>query len=366
MPTARSNSRSGVALIITMICITVLGGMAALFAISMKTETRLAMNANADADFYALAQSAVDYCRSVLAISCPEEQFDALTQPWAGGSGSLCSNELFNVIKHDVDLGYGSFHWDKMVDQESMANINQADQPMLEQAMRLLGVEAGDSEAAVASILDWIDRDKNPHMNGVESDYYEGIEPQPYKAKDGYMDDIQELEYVRGVTPEMFGDDEYIPPPPPPSLRDRLQLGFAEKPVQRAKLKNLFTPISGGPININTASREVLQLVPFIDENVADRIVQCRDGQDTGQPTPFRNPGEALLCAGLNQQIVGQIQRYFTVRSQTFKVIIDVKIGAVTRYYTAVLSRKNPRDIQVLLFYWSLEKPKPLTDGNAR
>lgn len=363
---AQSHSRSGVALIITMICITVLGGMAALFAISMKTETRLAMNANADVEFYALAQSAVDYCRSVLAISCPEEPFDSLNQPWAGGSGSLCSNELFNVIKHDVDLGYGRFHWDKMIDQESFANINQADQPMLEQAMRLLAVEGGDADAAVASILDWIDRDDNPHINGVESDYYEGLEPQPYKAKNGFMDDIQELNLVRGITPEMFGAEGYHPPPPPPSLRDRLQLGFEEKPVQRAELKNLFTAISAGPININTASREVLQLVPFIDENIADRIIQCREGQDTGQPTPFRNPGEALLCAGLNQQIVGQIQRYFTVRSQTFKVVIDVTIGNVTRYYTAVISRKNPRDIQVLLFYWSLEKPKPLTDGNAR
>jgi len=119
----------------------------------------------------------------------------------------------------------------------------------------------------------------------------------------------------------------------------------------------MFRPISSGQININTASAAVLQLVPFIDENIAERIVICRSGLETGLPTPFRNPGEALLCAGLNQQIVGQIQRYFSVRSRTFEVQIDAEIGGVRRHYYAILSRNNPRDIQTLGFYWKLNAP---------
>lgn len=356
-------SRSGVALIIVMICITVLGGMAALFAISMKTEVRLAMNANADAEFHALAQSAVDYCRAVLAINCPEEQFDALTQPWAGGSGSLCSNALFSVVKNEVDLGYGKFKW-KMVDQERKANINLADPPMLEQAMRLLGVDGGEAGTISASILDWIDRDKNPHVGGVESDFYEGLEP-PYKAKDGYMDDISELLLVHGVTEELYGVEGLRPPPPPPSLREQLRMGFDEPPVQRAVLKDLFTPISSGKININTASAEVLQLVPFIDENIAQRIVAARNGQETGQPTPFRDLRDVWYSAGLNnQELVNRIQNYFTVRSTTFEVQIEVAIGPVKRNYYAILARRNPRDIQVLTFYWKLNPPA--SHANAR
>ena len=50
-----------------------------------------------------------------------------------------------------------------MIDLERKGNINTADQPMLDQAMRLIGVDAGDSSAITASILDWIDRDKNEH-----------------------------------------------------------------------------------------------------------------------------------------------------------------------------------------------------------
>jgi len=356
------SSRSGIALVIVMICITVLATMAALFAYSMKVETKLVMNANADANFYPLAQAAVDYCKAVLAASmnCPEEPFDAETQVWAGGTTSICSNSLLALVKSEIDLGYGKFRW-KMTDLERKANINRADQPMLEQAMRLLGVDPGDSGPISASILDWISPSKDALIGGTESSYYETLDP-PYKAKDGYIDDLSELLLVRGVTPELYGLEGHLPPPPPPAFRD--QLGFPEAPVQRATLKQLFTPISAGQININTASAEVLQLVPFIDENIAQRIIMCRSGEDTGVPTPFRNPGEALLCAGMNQQIVSQIQNRFAVRSTTFEVHIDAEISGVKRQYYAILARRSPRDIQVLTFHWKLNAPA--SHANAR
>lgn len=355
--TASRSSQSGIALIIVMICIAVLATLAAAFAYRMNVENRLVRNSNAEGRFYRLAMSGVDYCKAALNASatCPEEV-------WAGRLQSGCSNGIIDVIQYEMNLGYGRFKWE-MTDLERRANINNADQPMLEQAMRLLGVDAGDSGPIIASILDWIDRDKNPHISGTESDYYESLDP-PYKAKDGFMDDLSELLLVRGVTPELYGLEGATPPPPPPSLRE--ELGFDEQRIPRAKLKELFTPISAGQININTASAEVLQLVPFIDENIAQRIIWCRNGQDTGQPTPFRNPGEALLCAGLNQGIVGQIQNRFTARGSTFEVHIDCEIDGIHRQYYAIL-RRNQRDVQVLTFHWKLTAPAaPASHADAR
>jgi len=349
------NRECGIALIIVMICITVLGTMAGLFAYSMKVETKLAMNANADANFYPLAQAAVDYCKSVLAAAatCPDEI-------WEGRLMSTCSNSIVEAIKYDVDLGYGRFTFE-IHDLERKANINRADQPMLERAMQLLGVDPGDSGPISASILDWISPSKNASIGGTESRYYETLDP-PYKAKDGYIDDLSELLLVRGVTPELYGLEGQLPPPPPPAFRN--QLGDPDAPVQRATLKELFTPIStSGQININTASATVLQLVPFIDENIAQRIIMCRTGEETGVPTPFRNPGEALLCAGMNQQIIGQIQRYFAVRSTSFEVHIDAEISGVKRHYYAILARRGPRDIQVLNFHWKLNAPASHADA---
>mgnify|MGYP001609927209 FL=1 len=86
---------------------------------------------------------------------------------------------------------------------------------------------------------------------------------------------------------------------------------------------------------------------------------ECRNTQ------PFRNVGEGLLCAGLNQQVVGQIQRYFTVRSATFEAKITVQVGAMKRDYTALIRRNNPRDIQVLSFHWKQPKPPAAPPSNA-
>ncbi len=361
MKTTLRSSQSGIALIIVMICVAVLAMLAAAFAYRMNVENRLFRNANAEANFYALAQSGVDYCKSVLIATagCPEEV-------WVGQFQGTCSNSLVDLVRgsgYQVNLGYGRFSW-SITNLESYANINTADQMMLDQAMRLLAVDPGDAGAISAAILDWIDRDKNPHVNGTESDYYESLDP-PYKAKDGLIDDLSELLLVRGVTPELYGLEGAVPPPPPPELRD--EIGMDALQVQRATLRQLFTPISSGQININTASAEVLQLLPGVDENTAQRIIWAREGQDTGQPIPFRNPGEALNMAQVNPALIGQIQSRLIVKGITFEVHLDCEIDGIHRQYYAILRRNSPRDIQVLTFHWKLTKPAaPAIHADAR
>jgi type II secretory pathway component PulK len=57
------------------------------------------------------------------------------------------------------------------------------------------------------AIIDWVDADDTPRGNGAESDYYGGLTP-PYQAKNGPLDSIEELLFVRGVTPQLlYGND---------------------------------------------------------------------------------------------------------------------------------------------------------------
>src|SRR5207247_1078297 len=57
------------------------------------------------------------------------------------------------------------------------------------------------------SILDWMDPDDEPRSNGAENDYYQTL-PNPYRAKNGPLDTIEELLLVKGVTPQLlFGND---------------------------------------------------------------------------------------------------------------------------------------------------------------
>lgn len=348
----KANTSAGIALIIVMICVAVLAMLAAAFAYRMNVENRLFRNANAEANFYALAQSGVDYCKAVLTASagCPEEV-------WLGQFRGSCSNAILDKIQADgysANLGYGRFTF-SITNLESYANINTADQVMLDQAMRLLGVDAGEAGAISAAILDWVDRDKNPHINGTESDYYESLDP-PYKAKDGLIDDLSELLLIRGVTPELYGLEGAVPPPPPPELRE--EIGMDALQVQRATLRQLFTSISSGQININSASAEVLQLLPGVDENTAQRIIWAREGQDTGQPIPFRSANEALSMAQVNSTLIGQLAPRLIVKGITFEVHLDCEIDGIHRQYYAIL-RRDQRNIQVLTFHWKLTKSGP-------
>jgi len=113
-----------------------------------------------------------------------------LNQKWAGGPGgwSSSNNVLSDIQMENYELGNGKFSI-KIVDCERKVNINTADQPMLEQAFRLVGVDGGDFTALASSIIDWIDPDNVTHMNGAESDYYQGLEP-PYYARNRPMDDL--------------------------------------------------------------------------------------------------------------------------------------------------------------------------------
>jgi type II secretory pathway component PulK len=63
------------------------------------------------------------------------------------------------------------------------------------------------TEDVANAILDWIDADDEPRSNGAENDYYQTL-PQPYACKNGPLDSVEELLFVKGVTPPLlFGND---------------------------------------------------------------------------------------------------------------------------------------------------------------
>ena len=199
-----STNDRGIALIIVMMVVVVLGVLAAGFAYSMKVETKLARNVSHEGQLEWLGRSGVELARYVLAQqkSIPGEQgFDALNQVWAGGPPS--TNELLMGIHLlDNELGQGSFSV-RITDLERKFNINLATPAILQRAVDLLQVDSVDAATIVDSIEDWKDPLDDPHVSGTESDYYLGL-PEPYVAKNGPLDHLSELLLIRGITPSMY------------------------------------------------------------------------------------------------------------------------------------------------------------------
>jgi general secretion pathway protein K len=354
-----SKKQNGFAVIIALIAITVLSILAAAFAYSMKVETKLANNANSEEQLLWLGRSGVEYARWILSqeAAIPSQPYDSLNQKWAGGTGSLTeSNSVLAGISLDnVPVGDGSISL-KIIDLERKANINTANATEIQQALTLMGVDASDISVVSDSIQDWIDTDDAPRVAGAESDYYQGLTP-PYYAKDAPIDDLSELLLVRGITPEMYWGGSSTNHQGA-AFQHKLGLGTApgEEPDYPFGLAEIFTPVSSGKININTADMNVLQMIPGVDGATAENIIKYRSGPDgedgTEDDTPYQNVNQ-LTAAGVNSQAMGQIAQLCTVRSSVFEVHVTAQIGAYQREYIAILFRNSGTDIQVLSFYWN-------------
>lgn len=352
-----------------MIVVTVLSILAAGFAYSMRVEMRLARNSNADPTMEWIGRSGVELAKYVIALEAqtPGGSVQALNQKWAGGIGTDTNGQLSQISLTDNYLGKGKFSV-KIVDSERKFNINRVQQSetILRRALEVMGMDPGTDSVISDSILDWLDRDEDNRLSGTESDYYMTLDP-PYAAKNGLIDDINELLYIRGITPDVFWG-------PQSNRTDQVpyehQMGPGQRGMRRARrvdlppdlkcgLNDLFSAFSAGPININTAGIHALQLIaPFIDEHAAAAIIEYRKGPDGVEGNEddivFQNaqqlgtiPGMTMppdMLAGMNAVAGG--------RSATYEIEVDVELDGIKRKYYAVVRRVSGRELVTLTFYW--------------
>jgi type II secretory pathway component PulK len=356
---------NGIALVIVMIVIVVLGILAGGFAYSMKVETNLARNTNFETDLEWMGRSGVEFARYILvqSVNIPNEPWDSLNQKWAGGP--LGTNEVLESISLENNhLGVGTFSI-KIVDLERRFNINTINQGniyILQHALGLVGADPGETAPITDSFLDWIDPNDNSRLSGAESsDYMSKPNPgyPPYVAKNGLIDDMSELLLIRGITPEMFWG-----PGGKRGAQSSMQsvstsgTGNFSAVESTTGLVGLFTAISVGTININTASAQVFQLMPGFDPVLVQGILRARAGWDgvdgTDDDIPFRSVGELINVPGMPPQIIQQLQGIFAVRSLTFEIQVEAKINQYKRQFVAVLRRNpaNMRDVRTLYFHW--------------
>ena len=353
-----SNSHDrGIALILVLISVIVLAVLATGFAWSMRVEVKLARNASSERELEWLGRSGVELARYALGqqLLVSAEPYDSLNQKWAGGPGGLATSNspLADLQLENVEIGGGRVTV-KIVDCERKLNINMASEPMLQQALTHAGLDAAGAQSIAACIIDWLDPDDATHVGGAEKEFYEGGKPS-YVAKNGPIDDISELLLVKGITPEVLWG---------PSTTNRSLAAFQANandghlpPMEAALpaigLADLFTPVSSGRVNVNTASATVLGALPFMDENLVQEIIRFRSGMDgmdgTEDDTPLRNVGE-LVNIIPNRQMVQSLMQYCDVRSRTFEVTVDAEIGSYKRRFIALLARGDPRSIQILSF----------------
>jgi type II secretory pathway component PulK len=82
-------------------------------------------------------------------------------------------------------------------------------------------------------------------------------------------------------------------------------------------MRDIATVTSSGPININTAAREVLLLVPGMNEAAVDTVL----GRRAGEPFQDRDLlSEELSRLGLSPEQVTSLVKHTTITSTFFRI----------------------------------------------
>ncbi|MDR1732792.1 MAG: general secretion pathway protein GspK [Synergistaceae bacterium] len=175
-----------------------------------------------------------------------------------------------------------------------------------------LWVKLGKREMIYAT-LDFLDRDKKPRMGGAEKDHY--INRQVL--------DLSEFLLIETMTPALlYGEGS----------------GKERKPG----LADYCTLWSGGKINLNVAPREVLAILPGLDDSMAQKIVDYREETSLKGTSDLRNvPGLPPKSVTALMNLADFKSRYFSIQIElleetgggtNFNVVIDKTAGKVVRW----------------------------------
>lgn len=234
------------------------------FAFSMKGEVNTTRNFKEDVESYHLAKAGIHLAMAeVLApasfhASLPDLGLvfgtppPAVTATPAPGEGEA-PGAYRSPERQNIPLGGGTVTY-TIEDENSKIPINQATRDTLVKVLTKAGLEIGEQRDIIAdSILDWIDTDKTHRLNGAENDYYQTLFP-PHLAKNGPIENLDELLQVRGIDRELlYGSD------------------------RTTGLDAFFTVYDVNVVNPNTASPEVL--AALFPEPQAQLIVNTREAK---------------------------------------------------------------------------------------
>jgi type II secretory pathway component PulK len=200
----------------------------------------------------------------------------------------------------------------RISDENAKININYADQNYLRRIFGYAGIPDDEMNELIDSITDWKDLDTAHHLSGAEDEYYENLN-EPYKTKNSMFSVPEELILVKGMKPEYFRGE--------------------------TSLLQYITTFGGNFVNINTASKGVMQILG-LDALEIEAIMKQRSKEAGG----FRFIPEQFSSKGLNAIASQNLRIEVLARANDSSLAVRV---------TAVLNRNaNSGVYKVQTVYW--------------
>ncbi len=206
----------------------------------------------------------------------------------------------------------------------------------IDQLLRLIdllnkdcGRQARIGYGLVPSVIDWTDSDEQvtclPFVKheslGAESGYYAGLDT-PYRCKNKPFESIDEMLLVKGVTHEVFD-----------------------------RLRDYVTVYSDGKVNINYASRRVIEsLSEKMDPALARMIVDRR------KIKPFDSVAELRDVPGMTDSIYNAIRKTVTIspKDRYYRVISQGSVDHISCTIDTIFRRNMRTKCVDLVLYKEL------------
>ncbi len=264
-PRKTARSQEGVALLMVLWVITLLMLLVSSFTILTRTEANSTVFFRNDIQKKFYAEGALE--RAIMEIS--------YRQVYKNRTTVLEGQETIRIDgrNNTGSLGAGKYVF-RLYDESGKININRMRNRtavILNNLIVNLGTPKEQADIIVDSIGDWTDSDNLARLNGAENEYY-GSLPNPYDAKNGRLDTLEELMMVKGMTADiLFGTKEH-----------------------KGLIQFLTLYSTTGRININAAPKEVLMALPEITEEIANRIIEHRESFE------FKSLQDIQVIEGIN------------------------------------------------------------------
>jgi general secretion pathway protein K len=251
-------SERGVALILVLWLVVVLGAVAAAVVSSTRSESHLALNARTRSGARYAAESGVVDGAAILQ--------NAMASAFIPARQVQVLNSLGREFQDRQDVSLGSARFSvALVNLSARLDLNQADAASLLALFSQFTTvkQAGD---VVDGLLDWRDADDVTRPNGAEKDDYIKA-GSSYVPSNGYLSRLDDLRRVHGVT-------------------EKLALAVAP----------YVTVVGDLRVDVNAASEPVLSSIPGIGPAGAKAIISRRNGDG-----PFTSVSQVQALLGRQQ-----------------------------------------------------------------
>lgn len=300
---------SGIALVIVLWVLTLITVIAGQFAFTIRQEMDAVRRYKESAEAYYIAQAGL--VEALIALvrenalepgTGLEEEEEDEEDPDAEEAPSW----RLNIPVGPVAFASGRFRV-TIENDSGRIDLNTADARLLRFAVGAAVPEEDRVEEIVDGILDWRDTDEFHRLNGAESDYYQSLDV-PYRSRNGPFETVDELLYVKGVTPELFfgGLEEVF------TLQTGSSLGGRPRPA------TVRRRVSGGGtgINPNAAPPLLLKALPEMTDELVEALMHSRQERDLQTYEEIGDIVGVDVLSAISPYIGFELSPYYTIRSE--------------------------------------------------